>query len=188
HLCWPFYKLQLQKAVAGQESVSLPCKTKTRLPLDATVEWRRIDTDTVVYTYPNNVQHDHAQHESYQECTEMIENPLRTGDLTLTLLGPCPSDSGLYVCTVLKEGRKLKQKIVSLTVEGQLELSVGFQMCQKYLSFMCIHYTSDFTFGFNATSASVVTNRVVTVIVDNNNNRLVFKKTIFSRWITVAAV
>ncbi|KAF7229718.1 uncharacterized protein [Nothobranchius furzeri] len=113
----PVYKLQLQKAVAGQESVSLPCKTKTRLPLDATVEWRRIDTDTVVYTYPNNVQHDHAQHESYQECTEMIENPLRTGDLTLTLLGPCPSDSGLYVCTVLKEGRKLKQKIVSLTVE-----------------------------------------------------------------------
>lgn len=107
------YKLRLVRVSEGQQSVQLPCKTRTRLPPDATVEWRRIDTDMVVYMYPNR-----QEHQSESNHTEMRKKPLKTGNLSLTLHNPSPDDNDLYVCTVQKNEHVLKQRVVSLSVEG----------------------------------------------------------------------
>ncbi|MEQ2277219.1 hypothetical protein XENORESO_021908 [Xenotaenia resolanae] len=111
------YKLQVVRSAEGKECVVLPCKTKTRLPHSATIEWRRVDTDEVVHLYPSSQQ---QQPEMARGATEMNVNPLRTGDLRLTLFNPSHYDSGLYVCTVQKDGHNLKQKVVSLFVQGEL--------------------------------------------------------------------
>ncbi|MEQ2171270.1 hypothetical protein GOODEAATRI_009000 [Goodea atripinnis] len=109
------YKLQVVRSAEGKECVVLPCKTKTHLPHSATIEWRRVDTDEVVHLYPSSQQ---QQPEMARGATEMAVNPLRTGDLSLTLFNPNHYDSGLYVCTVQKDGHNLKQKVVSLFVQG----------------------------------------------------------------------
>ncbi|XP_013859558.1 butyrophilin-like protein 8 [Austrofundulus limnaeus] len=115
--CKPVYELQLASAGEGEPSVLLPCKTRRFLPADATVEWRHINKDVVVHMYSNDTRQPIIQIENYQNRTKMMENPLRTGDLSLTLHSPCPADSGLYVCTVQKRGHKVKQKVVSLHVK-----------------------------------------------------------------------
>ncbi|XP_037832408.1 uncharacterized protein LOC108249160 isoform X2 [Kryptolebias marmoratus] len=116
----PAYKLHLVSVTEGQQYVLLPCKTKTRLPLDATVEWRRMDIDVVVHMYPNHRELPDEEDENYQNPpTKMAENPLRTRDLSLTLFNPRLADSGLYVCTVQQDGHKVKQKVVSLNVKGK---------------------------------------------------------------------
>ncbi|XP_017293830.2 uncharacterized protein LOC108249155 [Kryptolebias marmoratus] len=115
----PAYKLQLVSVTEGQQYVLLPCKTKTRLPLDATVEWRRIDEDRVVYMYAMDQKLPDEEDENYQlPRTSMSRNPLRTGDLSLTLLQPCRDDNDLYVCTVQRDELVLKQRVVALTVKG----------------------------------------------------------------------
>ncbi|MED6251135.1 hypothetical protein ATANTOWER_023203 [Ataeniobius toweri] len=113
----PVYKLQVVRSAEGEECVVLPCKTKTHLPHSATIEWRRVDKDEVVHLYPSSQQ---QQPEMARGATEMNVNPLRTGDLSLTLFNPTHYDSGLYVCTVQKDGHNLKQKVVSLFVQEQL--------------------------------------------------------------------
>ncbi|XP_054913474.1 uncharacterized protein LOC129377504 [Poeciliopsis prolifica] len=113
----PVYKLQVVKTEEGAEAVVLPCKTKVRLPPTATVEWRRVDADQVVHLYPST-QADRP--EMIRGLTQMEDNPLRTGDLSLTLFSPNHCDSGLYVCTVQKDGHNLKQKVVSLFVKEHL--------------------------------------------------------------------
>ncbi|KAK5604014.1 hypothetical protein CRENBAI_024561 [Crenichthys baileyi] len=113
----PVYKLQVVRSAEGEEYVVLPCKTKTHLPHRATIEWRRVDTDEVVHLHPSSQQ---QQPEMARGATEMKVNALRTGDLSLTLYNPSHYDSGLYVCTVQKEGHNLKQKVVSLFVQEHL--------------------------------------------------------------------
>ncbi|XP_013859555.1 uncharacterized protein LOC106514704 [Austrofundulus limnaeus] len=115
----PAYKLQLVRAVEGQVSVLLPCRTRTRLPPNASVEWRRIDPETVVHVYPvNQCTTTYNQDENDQNRTKMRWNPLKTRDLSLTLYNPSQDDSGLYICTVQKDGCVLKQRVVSLCVKG----------------------------------------------------------------------
>lgn len=118
------YELQLASVEEGEPSVLLPCRTRRFLPQNATVEWRHIHDDVVVHIYSNNQRQPIIQIEDYQNRTKMTKNPLRTGDLTLTLESPCPADSGLYVCTVQKGGHKVKQKVVSLHVKGKTKATL----------------------------------------------------------------
>lgn len=49
----------------------------------------------------------------------MMEDALRTGDLSLTLRRPRFTDSGTFTCTVRRLGEELHQEAVELQVKGQ---------------------------------------------------------------------
>ncbi|XP_030581850.1 butyrophilin subfamily 3 member A2-like [Archocentrus centrarchus] len=101
----------------GAESVRLPFKTTKNLPADAKVMWERYDERMMVYVFcrePDETE----QHEDYRDRTEMNEDPLTTGDLTLTLKQPRQEDSGEYKCLVWRRGDFIRKKSVLLTVRG----------------------------------------------------------------------
>ncbi|XP_054912098.1 myelin-oligodendrocyte glycoprotein-like [Poeciliopsis prolifica] len=58
----------------------------------------------------------------------MDEDPLRTGDLSLTLLWPIFKDEGIYTCSVLRDGDMLMEKRVLLWVKvPKVEVESGVE-------------------------------------------------------------
>ncbi|XP_039890149.1 uncharacterized protein LOC120735047 isoform X2 [Simochromis diagramma] len=101
------------KVVEGSESAILPCKTTADLSQDATVEWTRSDVDfMLVHVYSKTRNTIREQDGFYRVRTMMNEDPLRTGDLSLTLKYPTDGDSGGYVCTIYRDKDILRQKVV----------------------------------------------------------------------------
>ncbi|XP_039465022.1 uncharacterized protein LOC120438646 [Oreochromis aureus] len=109
---------EVVEAPQGEESVLLPFKPTADLPQDVTVEWTHNNMKVHVYESGNN-QPD-KQDQSYRGRTEMKEDPLRTKDLSLTLKHLHLTDSGVYTCTVYKDGDMLTQKVVTLSVRATL--------------------------------------------------------------------
>ncbi|XP_051271233.1 uncharacterized protein LOC127371983 isoform X5 [Dicentrarchus labrax] len=105
----------------GAESVQLPFKTTADLPEDATVEWVRIEPKptTTVHVYQNSSDQPEIQNQDYRDRTEMKEDLLKTGDLSLTLKSPKERDTGRYGCNVYSRGNLLRAKTVQLTVRGR---------------------------------------------------------------------
>ncbi|XP_038554128.1 uncharacterized protein LOC119887417 [Micropterus salmoides] len=102
----------------GAESVLLPCKTTDNLPEDATVWWRHYDPYKTVHVYQNGSDQPDQQDQVYRDRTEMKEDLLRTGDLSLTLKSPTVRDGGRYDCGVLnKKGVLMREKRVNLRVK-----------------------------------------------------------------------
>ncbi|KAM4536230.1 uncharacterized protein PAE49_020881 [Odontesthes bonariensis] len=118
--------LEKVKVTEGEESVLLPFKMASDLPDDVRVTWRRTDRDEAVHEYPRDQNQENVRIlEEYQGRTEMTEDGVRSGDLSVTLMGPRVSDSSIYICSVCSsEGTKLKLKMVALTVStvGQVEV------------------------------------------------------------------
>ncbi|XP_067379045.1 myelin-oligodendrocyte glycoprotein-like [Channa argus] len=83
----------------GVESVQLPFRTIGDLPEDTTVEWLDSNYRTV-HEYKNNSEQPGEQNQIYRDRTEMKEDLLKTGDLSLTLKHPTVRDTGTYVCCV----------------------------------------------------------------------------------------
>ncbi|CAI5669967.1 unnamed protein product [Oreochromis niloticus] len=101
------------KVVEGSQSAILPCKTTADLSQDATVEWTRSDVDfMLVHVYSKTCNTIREQDGFYRVRTMMNEDPLRTGDLSLTLKYPTDGDSGGYVCTIYRDKDTLRQKVV----------------------------------------------------------------------------
>ncbi|XP_063324385.1 uncharacterized protein LOC134623108 isoform X2 [Pelmatolapia mariae] len=101
------------KVVEGSESAILPCKTTADLSQDATVEWTRSDVDfMLVHVYSKTRNTIREQDGFYRVRTMMNEDPLRTGDLSLTLKHPTDGDSGGYICTIYRDKDILRQKVV----------------------------------------------------------------------------
>ncbi|XP_063324212.1 uncharacterized protein LOC134622818 [Pelmatolapia mariae] len=101
------------KVVEGSQSAILPCKTTADLSQDATVEWTRSDVDfMLVHVYSKTRNTIREQDGFYRVRTMMNEDPLRTGDLSLTLKYPTDGDSGGYVCTIYRDKDILRQKVV----------------------------------------------------------------------------
>ncbi|KAM6917289.1 uncharacterized protein PEZ65_013114 [Lycodopsis pacificus] len=96
------------------ESVTLPFKTRARLPGDATVEWR---TYMMVHVFKNGRDQPEEQDHSYRGRTTMKENPLQTGDLSLTLTNLTNKDFGVYVCTVRRDEDIIWKREVLLRVK-----------------------------------------------------------------------
>ncbi|XP_041842213.1 butyrophilin-like protein 1 [Melanotaenia boesemani] len=107
------------KVTEGAESVILPCRTTPDLPKDVTVEWTRSDPDfMMVHVYPNTSKDFMKQSKFYRDRTEMYEDLLRSGDVSLTLKHPTDRDTGSYVCTVYRDKDILRQKVVLIHVKG----------------------------------------------------------------------
>ncbi|XP_047434221.1 uncharacterized protein LOC125003979 [Mugil cephalus] len=97
----------------GAESVILPCKTNTDLPEDTTVEWTRSEPDLImVHVYRDGTNQLNKQDKFYKDRTQMNEDLLETGDLSLTLKYPTERDSGSYICTVYRGQDILTEKVV----------------------------------------------------------------------------
>lgn len=103
----------------GAESVRLSCRTSPDPPEDATVEWIRSEPEPMtVFVFQNGSKHLKKQDESYCGRTEIKEDLLKTGDLSLTLKYPTERDSGSYICTIYRDGHILREKVVLHHVKG----------------------------------------------------------------------
>ncbi|XP_041842129.1 uncharacterized protein LOC121640440 isoform X3 [Melanotaenia boesemani] len=106
------------KVTEGAESVILPCRTTPDLPKDVTVEWTRSDPDLMmVHVYPSTSKEFMKQSKFYRDRTEMYEDLLRSGDVSLTLKHPTDRDTGSYICTVYRDKDILRQKVVLIHVK-----------------------------------------------------------------------
>ncbi|CAG5997504.1 unnamed protein product [Menidia menidia] len=98
------------------ELFHIPCKASVQLPRDAKVEWRD-DRNTVIHVYQNGCDRPDQQHQFYRNRTRMEEDPLGTGDLSLTVSEPKYSDT--VTCSVYsREGDVLMRKQVDLRVRA----------------------------------------------------------------------
>uniref|UniRef100_A0A3Q0QPW7 Ig-like domain-containing protein n=1 Tax=Amphilophus citrinellus TaxID=61819 RepID=A0A3Q0QPW7_AMPCI len=108
-----------QDPCEGSDSVILPCKTTPDLPEDIRVEWTRSEPELMmVHMYTNRGDQLNTQDGLYRDRTEMNEDLLRTGDLSLTLKLPTERDTGGYICTIYRDKDILRQKVL-LQVKGQ---------------------------------------------------------------------
>ncbi|XP_030579227.1 butyrophilin-like protein 2 [Archocentrus centrarchus] len=107
------------EAVEGDEFVRLPFKTTENLPRDSEVEWKRYEPDYMkVHVYYQGSDQPGRQDQEFRGRTEMVQDPLGTGDLSLTLRHPTKGDTGRYGCEVnSKEAWRYNR--VFLTVKGE---------------------------------------------------------------------
>uniref|UniRef100_A0A3P9NY81 Ig-like domain-containing protein n=1 Tax=Poecilia reticulata TaxID=8081 RepID=A0A3P9NY81_POERE len=116
HLVLCCLSAQQVEVESGVWSVELPCTTTESLDGDVRVEW--MDGDKwKVHVYQNGSDCSDEQHESYKGRTKTDENPLKTKDLSLTLMNPTYSD--VFTCRVSRDGTVLMMKQVQLEVKGQ---------------------------------------------------------------------
>ncbi|XP_039899188.1 uncharacterized protein LOC120740775 [Simochromis diagramma] len=102
---------------SGVKSAKLPCKATVHLSKVNKVMWKDRDGRTV-HVYQKDSEQPEKQHRRYRNRTEMIEDPLKTGDLSLTLTYPTQTDRDTYTCTAYsREGKVLMEKKVELKVE-----------------------------------------------------------------------
>ncbi|XP_056224924.1 uncharacterized protein LOC130164299 [Seriola aureovittata] len=114
---------------SGAESVQLSCKTTAHLPEDVKVEWRK--SDKTVHVYQNGSDRPEEQDQVYRDRTEMKKDPLRTGDLSLTLKHPTERERDTFTCTVYKDGDILMRKKVELQIKDQeVEVKEGEESVQ----------------------------------------------------------
>ncbi|KAI3363860.1 hypothetical protein L3Q82_001462 [Scortum barcoo] len=88
---------------SGAKSVQLPFKTTADLPEDVRVEWKDRE-DRMVHVYQNGSDQPEDQFSLYRDQTEMKEDLLQSGDLSLILKYPTDTNTGEFRCIVYKEG------------------------------------------------------------------------------------
>ncbi|XP_076737034.1 uncharacterized protein LOC101465652 isoform X2 [Maylandia zebra] len=110
----------------GGKPVQLPFKTTGNLPEDATVEWEYCEHEyRKVHVYENGSDQPGKQDEVYRGRTSMNEDPLKTGDLSLTLQEPTDEDSGRYRCEVKHGCQILRTKMLFLKGRVQVQDQTG---------------------------------------------------------------
>ncbi|XP_058479658.1 uncharacterized protein LOC131455840 [Solea solea] len=98
---------------SGAESVWLPFQTTPNLPDDAMVHWWHDNLEACLHFYPDSSK----QKLGYRDRTEMNVEPLRTGDLSLTLNRPIAGEAGTFICEVFDtQPRLLREKRIRLTI------------------------------------------------------------------------
>ncbi|KAI3375553.1 hypothetical protein L3Q82_003884 [Scortum barcoo] len=115
--CWSHLVLSFRWRWIQEQSLS-SCPSKPQLTCLKTSEWSgRTDTNRKVHVYQNGSDRPEKQDEFYRDRTEMKEDLLQTGDLSLILKYPTDTDIGECRCTVYREGNILRSKTVELKVK-----------------------------------------------------------------------
>ncbi|XP_076734981.1 uncharacterized protein LOC112431736 isoform X3 [Maylandia zebra] len=111
---------------SGIESVQLPVEIKAHLPKDIKVEWKD-GSYRKIHIYQNGSDQFEEQDKVYRDRTEIDEDLLNTGDLSLTLKYPTDWDTNTYTCILLsREGKILLKRKVELKVRVcQVEVKEG---------------------------------------------------------------
>ncbi|KAI3375547.1 hypothetical protein L3Q82_003874 [Scortum barcoo] len=132
HYFMSVYQVEVEE---GVESVQLPCKTIVHLPRDVKVVWTERD-GRKVHVYQNGSDEPEEQDEFYRDRTEMKEDLLKTGDLSLILKQPkyTNTDTDIYTCTVYRERKTLKKQ-VKLEVTAEVQVEVDSQAKSVQLPF-----------------------------------------------------
>ncbi|XP_033182475.1 uncharacterized protein LOC113168488 isoform X2 [Anabas testudineus] len=111
------FQVGMTEVTEGVESVLLPFKTS--FTGNVTVKWIRSGAKPMtVHVNENGQNKPHKQDNVFKGRTEMKDDLLGSGDLSLTLSKPCINDRGVYICTVYKDGRLLTEKRVALCVKA----------------------------------------------------------------------
>ncbi|KAL4008922.1 hypothetical protein ACER0C_002774 [Sarotherodon galilaeus] len=117
---------------SGVESVQLPFNTTLHLPEDVKVEWKENRYDDKVHVCENGSDQPEEQDQVFRDRTNMNEDLLKTGDLSLTLKYPTDGDNRTYTCTVYsREGNILLKRKVELKVKAE---SDGFDETMRAAS------------------------------------------------------
>lgn len=124
---WYYFKMVFTLEVdEGVESVQLPFRTTPNLPDNSTVKWTCFSLGlkaNTVHVYSNSKEQPGV---TYNDRTKMSEDPLTSGDLSLTLRKPQSRDSGIYICTISRRKLVLNQKRLRLNVRvPQVKVSEG---------------------------------------------------------------
>ncbi|XP_036385843.1 butyrophilin-like protein 2 [Megalops cyprinoides] len=83
------------------DSVMLPCSVDTPLPLqELEVEWKRIDSETMVHLFQDGESRPESQDERYSGRAEFFVDEIPKGNFSLLLVNVSPEDRGKYKCVV----------------------------------------------------------------------------------------
>ncbi|XP_026006771.1 uncharacterized protein LOC113011414 [Astatotilapia calliptera] len=118
---------------SGVGFVELPCKISSKVPLldIATIEWTNT-YNTKVHVYEKGSDQPEEQDKIYTERTRMDEDPLNTGDFSLTLKYPTDGNTGIYTCIVYdtKKNILLKKKVELRVKDCLVEVKEGAESIQ----------------------------------------------------------
>ncbi|XP_038128236.1 uncharacterized protein LOC119774669 [Cyprinodon tularosa] len=114
-------RLEVEK---GAESVLLPFKVSPELLINAKVEWWRYEPapKLKIHCYRSGFDQPYEQSQFYRTQTEMNNDLLRTGDISLTLKRPLDGGDESYRCGVWRNGKLLGWTTVLLKVKGRVQL------------------------------------------------------------------
>ncbi|MEQ2176281.1 hypothetical protein GOODEAATRI_026443, partial [Goodea atripinnis] len=91
------------------QSVVLPCQYREELEELVTVKWSRLDLNPNIVHLRREGDDELAQNQVFRGRTSLILEAQDSGDFSLTLREPQPSDSGNYVCSIIND----KEEILS---------------------------------------------------------------------------
>uniref|UniRef100_A0A3Q2EE47 Ig-like domain-containing protein n=1 Tax=Cyprinodon variegatus TaxID=28743 RepID=A0A3Q2EE47_CYPVA len=108
----------------GAPSVLLPCNYSKEID---TVKWSRFDLNpTTVHERRINGDDLQEQNQQFKGRTFMRPDALDSLDFSLTLKELQPSDSGVYICSIIDKKEETPLTEVQLYVRGQLPWSRSF--------------------------------------------------------------
>ncbi|KAF7704902.1 hypothetical protein HF521_020188 [Silurus meridionalis] len=84
-----------------RDSVMLPCFVETPLPMEELeVEWKRIDSGSLVHLWQNGESRPESQNQRYHERAHFFSEEVAHGNFSLLLTNVTQEDAGVYKCVV----------------------------------------------------------------------------------------
>ncbi|XP_014841048.1 PREDICTED: uncharacterized protein LOC106916944 [Poecilia mexicana] len=117
-LCVEEHQVQVQDT-----NVQLPFRTTAELLKECKVVWLQVEPKyREIHVWENGSDQPGGQ-KTFREKTNMKGNPIKTGDLSLTLENFTKDDLGKYKCIIYeKQGRILQEKTLQVQMTGTIQV------------------------------------------------------------------